>query len=84
MAPARDYNVVTNKYLQQNDLKVATNEEIQRAEAAIRYWKKNNFDPIRNQYFDDEKEKAFCKARDDEAKIHGKDYCKKLPITVQK
>ena len=84
MAPARDYNVVTNKYLQQNDLKVATNDEIMRAEAAKRYWKKNDFDPIRAQYYDEDKESKFVKERDDEAKIHGKDYCKKLPITVQK
>jgi len=26
MAPARDYNVVTNKYLQQNDMKVQAND----------------------------------------------------------
>lgn len=82
MAPARDYNVVTNKYLQQNDLKVAVNEEIQRAEAAKRYWHKNDFDLICNKYYDDHKEQKFLKERDDEAKIHGKDYCKKLPITV--
>ena len=84
MAPARDYNVVTNKYLQQNDLKVAVNEEIQRAEAAKRYWAKNSFDPVCIKYYDEEKEAKFNKERDDEAKIHGKDYCKKLPITVQK
>jgi len=34
------------------------------------------------QYFDPDKEKKFIEERDAEAKIHGKDYCKKLPITV--
>ena len=76
--------MVTNKYLQQNDLKVATNDEIMRAEAAKKYWKKNNFDHIVGKYYDQEKEDKFIKERADEAKIHGKDYCKKLPITVQK
>lgn len=46
MGPERDYNVVTNKYLQQNDVKVAANDEIMRAEAAKRYWKRNDYDPI--------------------------------------
>lgn len=37
-APAREYNVVTNKYWQLNDLKVKTNDEILKAEAAKKYW----------------------------------------------
>jgi hypothetical protein len=36
------------------------------------------------QYYDQSKEKKFQEERDAEAKIHGKDYCKKLPLTVQK
>jgi len=31
-----------------------------------------------------DKEKKFIEERDAEAKIHGKDFCKKLPVTVQK
>lgn len=43
----REYNVVTNKYTVNHDVKVTTNDEIMKAEAARAYWKRNNFDPIR-------------------------------------
>lgn len=80
----REYNVVTNKYIQNHDAKVKTNDEIMKAEAARAYWKRNNYDLIRGQFFDESKEAAFCEKREAQAKIHGQDYCKKLPISVQK
>ena len=80
----REYNVVTNKYTQNHDAKVATNDQIAKAEAAKAYWKRNDFDPIRGQFYDQAKEDKFIGARDEESKTHGQDYCKKLPITVQK
>lgn len=83
-APARDFNIVTNKYTQLNDLKVATNDEIFRAEAAKKYWEHHDFDLLQIKYLNPDKEKKFIEERDAEAKIHGKDFCKKLPVTVQK
>ena len=80
----REYNVVTNKYTQNHDAKDATNDEIMKAEAAKAYWKRNDFDPVRGQYYDKAKEETFLGAREAESKTHGQDYCKKLPITVQK
>lgn len=58
-APAREYNVVTNKYWQMNDLKVKTNDEILKAEAAKKYWQKHDYDLLTVQYFDQGKEKKF-------------------------
>ena len=80
----REYNIVTNRYLELHDLKEQTNDDIQRAEAARAYWKQHDYDLIRGSFYDQEKETTFVKARDDEAKIHGKDQVKKLPLTVQK
>lgn len=74
--------MVTNKYLQNNDLKVQTNDDVMRAEAAKRYWKTHDFDLLQVKYCDNQKESKFLEDRTAEAKIHGKDYCKKLPITV--
>jgi len=54
-----------------------------KAEAAKAYWKRNDFDPIRGSFYDQSKEDKFVQERTDEAKTHGQDYCKKLPITVQ-
>lgn len=42
-----------------------------KAEAARAYWKRNNFDPIRGQFYDASKEEKFNKERSEEAKTHG-------------
>jgi hypothetical protein len=53
-----------------------------KAEAAKRYWKTHDYDLLQGKYCDGIKETTFCNDREAEAKIHGKDYCKKLPLTV--
>ena len=58
-------------------------EQIHKAEAALRYWKTHDFDVVNCTYYDQDKEEVFKKQRTDEAKIHGKDQVKKLPLTVQ-
>lgn len=63
-------------------MKVQTNDEIMKAEAAKRYWKTHDYDLLQGKYCDGIKETTFCNDREAEAKIHGKDYCKKLPLTV--
>jgi len=42
--------------LEHHDQKLVTDEQILKAEAALRYWKTHDFDPVRCQYYDDEKE----------------------------
>ena len=54
-----------------------------RAEAAQRFWKTHEFDIINGKFYEDDKESKFVKKRDEEAKIHGHDQVKKLPLTVQ-
>lgn len=51
-APAREYNVVTNKYLQMNDLKVQTNDEVMKTEAAKKYWKTHDYDFMTGCFYD--------------------------------
>jgi len=79
----KDYNIVSNKYLEHHDNKVQADESILRAEAANRYWKTHDFDPITCKYYDGLKETTFLDKQDEEAKVHGQDQVKKLPITVQ-
>ena len=78
----RDYNVVTNRYLEHHDEKMSLNEDILRTEAAKTYWKTRDFDPVVGSYVDEDKEKTFVEERSAKAKVHGKDQVKKLPITV--
>ena len=79
----KDYNIVSNKYLEHHDDKVTADEQILRAEAAQRFWKTHEFDIINGKYYENDKEEKFVQKRDDEAKIHGQDQVKKLPLTVQ-
>lgn len=80
----KDYNVVSNKYLEHHDTKVITDEQISRAEAAQKYWKTHDFDPVNCKYYNDDKETVFHEKRVEESLIHGNDQVKKLPVTVQK
>ena len=79
----KDYNIVSNKYLEHHDNKVVADEQILRAEAAQKYWKTHDFDPVNCKYYDEDKEQKFVQEREEEMKVHGKDQVKKLPITVQ-
>lgn len=78
----RDYNVITNRYLEHNDSKEKTNKDIALQEASKKYWAFRDFDPVQGQFYDEKKEGDFKKDRDEKAKIHGKDEVKKLPMTV--
>ena len=57
----KDYNIISNKYLEQHDQKVAADEHIHKAEAALRYWKTHDFDPVNCAYYDQDKEDEFKK-----------------------
>jgi len=69
----KDYNIVSNKYLEHHDNKVLADEQIHRAEAAQRYWKTHDFDPINIKYCDGQKEQEFIAKREAEMKVHGRD-----------
>lgn len=67
----KNYNIVTNKYLEHHDNKVVADEVVLRAEAAKKYWKTHDFDAVNCIYYDDKKEKEFQEKRIEEMKTHG-------------
>lgn len=69
----RDYNIITNRYLELHDAKVKTDQEIQKVEAAINYWKTHDFNPVTSNYYDPEKEEHFVQDREVKQKWHGRD-----------
>ena len=69
----RDYNIITNRYLELHDAKVKTDQEIQKVEAAINYWKTHDFNPVTSSYYDPEKEDHFVQDREVKQKWHGRD-----------
>jgi len=52
VAAQRDYNVVTNRYLEHHDEKMDANVDILRTEAAKQYWSTHEYDPIAVTYVD--------------------------------
>ncbi len=55
----RDYNIITGRYLELHEEKLKADQEIQRAEAAFKYWEKHQFDPLLCRLYDQEQEQAF-------------------------
>lgn len=55
----RDYNIITGRYLEAHDDKIKVDQEIQRAEAAQKYWQTHNFDPLTCSLYDPSAEKNF-------------------------
>jgi len=89
----RDYNIITNRYLELHEDKTKTDKMIEKCELAEKYWKTHNYDPVSGQFYDPIKEEEFLvycslfncdRKRDTEAKVHGKNEVYKLPISVQK
>ena len=68
----RDYNIITNRYLELHDAKVKTDQEIQKVEAAINYWKTHDFNPVTSSFYDPEKEQDFVEERVVKQKMHGR------------
>ena len=52
----RDYNIISNRYLELHDEKMQVDQEVQRLDAAKKYWKTHDFDPVNGEYYDPDKE----------------------------
>ena len=61
---------------------MVADEKILRAEAAQKFWKTHDYDIVTAKFYEDQKEAEFQKKREEDAKIHGQDQVKKLPLTV--
>ena len=75
----RDFDIISTKYKNFNDEKVKIDNEISKIKTAKKFYKYNDYNPIKGTYFNAEKEKAFQEKRDEEQKNWGKDKFKKMP-----
>ena len=62
-AAVSDYNNVYNRYLLNHDEKIRVEREAGQIEAAAKFWKRNDYDPIKMKFHDDQKEKEFQAAK---------------------
>ena len=79
----KDYDIISNKYNNDDSAKSGVNEKAFKLEAASKYWRTHNFNPLTGKYFDDEKEKTYQLAMKEKEKIHGAKQTLKLPKRVQ-
>jgi hypothetical protein len=57
----RDYNIITNRYLELHEDKINTDKMIEKYELADKYWKTHVYDPVAGQYYDPKIETEFLK-----------------------
>jgi len=79
----RDFDIITNRYLQHHEEKSMIDKEAYKQQAAELFWKTHDYDPVTVSYVDPDKEDEFQKIREEREKIHGKDQIEKLPNGVK-
>ena len=75
----RDFDIISIKYKNFNDEKVKIDKDISTIKTAKKFYKYNDYNPIKGAYFNEEKEKAFQEKRNEEQKNWGKDKFKNMP-----
>lgn len=79
----RDYNIITNRYFEDHEKKAKVDAESYRQEAAREYWKTHDFDLIKCEYVDLEKEEQYKNELKDKEKTHGLEKIEKLPHGIK-
>ena len=69
----RDYDLLSNNYKEFDKEKKKVDYEIAQLNAATNYWKKNDFDIIKGEFMDNNKEVVYQQKRDVNAKNHAKE-----------
>jgi len=57
----RDYNIITNRYLELHEDKSNTDKLIEKHELAEKYWKTHVYDHVTGQFYDPKKEEEYLK-----------------------
>lgn len=79
----KDYDIISNKYNDDNEAKKKVNEQAFKLESANKYWRTHNFNPVVGKFFDPVKEDKFQEEQKAKAAVWGKDRVLKLPKRVQ-
>jgi len=80
----RDFNILSNRYVEKHDEKVKLEWEIQRRSAAVKYWETHDFEPLLGHYLQPDKEAAYQGAIDDELSRQPMKSFNRLPPSLQK
>lgn len=75
----REFNVVSNEYFEDNEQRQGEDFERIKADVARKYWKTHDFDFIKGQYLDGEKEAKYREQRAVLGAVQGASQYTKLP-----
>ena len=78
-----DYNIVSNKFRENNEERRAREKEVSKERSMKKYWKTHHYDPIRVSYYDSLKESEYREMRSELEKTHGKSSVEFLPRTTK-
>lgn len=59
MNPSREFDIINNKYRNDNENKQLIEKKVQKLQAARKYWEKNDYDVIKAKFLNENKEKEF-------------------------
>ena len=80
----RDFNILSNRYVEQHDAKVTLEREIQRRQAAQKYWETHDYEPLLGHYIDPNKEERYQTLVATELGRQGMKSFNRLPPSLQK
>ena len=75
----KDYDIISNRYKHFNEEKNKIDQEINKINTARIFFKKNDYNPIKGSYFDEEKEKEFLRKRYETQLTWGQEKMKNMP-----
>lgn len=79
----RGYNIVSNKYFEDNERKTTNEKRAIRDRCEKKYWDTHNYDPVTASYYDKAKEKEYLRMRAKLEKDFGKNANEWLPQTTK-
>ena len=79
----RDYNIITNRYFKDHEAKAELDKELVKQQSAREYWKTHDFDPVKCEFVDSEKEDCYLNEVKEKAKAHGIDQIERLPHGIK-
>ena len=75
----RDYDIISTKYKCYNDEKVQLDKELSKLNTARKFYGKNDYNPIKGAFFNQEKEESYQKMLKERIKNWGKEKFEKMP-----
>ena len=79
----RDYDIISTRYKYFNDEKNEVDKDIKKIKTAEIFYKKNEYNPIKGKFYNNEKEEEFLKKRKEEQKNWGIERFNNLPKCVK-